>query len=38
MGIDAESGKPIPSSLAFVPSVMGLIMAGEIVCDITGTR
>ena len=38
MGINAESGKPIPSSLAFVPSVMGLIMAGEIVCDITGTR
>ena len=32
--IDAESGKTIPGSLSFVPSVMGLIMAGEIVNDI----
>lgn len=32
--IDAESGKAIPGSLAFVPSVVGLIMAGEIVNDL----
>ncbi len=38
MGIDSESGKPIPSSLSFVPSVMGLIMAGEVICDLTGVR
>lgn len=38
MGIDPESKKPIPSSLSFVPSVMGLIMAGEIVSDITGVK
>ena len=38
LGIDKDSGKPIPSSLSFVPSVMGLIMAGEIVRDITGVR
>ncbi len=29
--IDSESGKPIPGSLSFVPSVMGLIIAGEII-------
>ena len=38
MGIDAESKKPIPSSLSFVPSVMGLIMAGEVIKDITGVK
>ncbi len=38
MGIDPESKKPIPSSLSFVPSVMGLIMAGEIVSEITGVK
>ena len=38
LGIDKESGKPIPSSLSFVPSVMGLIMAGEIIKDITGVQ
>ena len=32
--IDSESGKTVPGSLSFVPSVMGLIMAGEIVNDI----
>ena len=32
--IDEESGKAIPGSLAFVPSVVGLIMAGEIVNDL----
>lgn len=31
---DDESKKPIPGSFAFVPSVMGLIMGGEIVKDI----
>ncbi len=32
--IDPESGKAIPGSLSFVPSAMGLIMAGEIIKDI----
>lgn len=32
---DEESGKPIPGSCSFVPSVVGLIMAGEIVKDFT---
>lgn len=32
--IDSESGKPVPGSVSFVPSVMGLIMAGEIIKDI----
>lgn len=31
---DEVSGKSIPGSLSFVPSVMGLIMAGEIINDI----
>ena len=31
---DVETGKSIPGSLSFVPSAMGLIMAGEIVNDI----
>ena len=31
---DSESGKPIPGSLPFVPAVMGLIMAGEIINSI----
>ncbi len=31
---DRETGKNIPGSLSFVPSVMGLIMAGEIINDI----
>lgn len=33
--VDAESGKPVPGSLPFVPSVMGLIMAGEIIKDLS---
>ena len=33
---DAETGKSIPGSLSFVPSVMGLIIAGEIIKDIVG--
>ena len=31
---DPESGKAIPGSLSFVPSVMGLIMAGEMINDL----
>ncbi len=31
-------GKPIPGSVAFVPPVMGLIMAGEAVKDICGAK
>ena len=31
---DEETGKAIPGSLSFVPSAMGLIMAGEIVNDL----
>ena len=30
--------KPVPGSVAFVPSVMGLIIAGEVVKDLTGIR
>ena len=30
----SESGKPIPGSIAFVPSVVGLIMAGEAIKDL----
>lgn len=32
--IDTESGKQIPGSISFVPSVMGLILAGEAIKDI----
>lgn len=35
---DFESGKSIPGSLPYVPSVAGLIMAGEIVKDIVTSR
>lgn len=31
-----ESGKAVPGSVAFVPSVAGLIIAGEVIKDITG--
>lgn len=33
-----EQGKPIPGSVAFVPSVMGLILAGEVIKDLTGVK
>ena len=33
---DAEYGKMSPGSLSFVPSVMGLIMAGEVIKDLVG--
>jgi len=32
--MDSATGKSIPGSLSFVPSVMGLIMAGEIINDL----
>lgn len=32
--VDEESGKPVPGSVSFVPSVVGLIMASEIVKDL----
>lgn len=35
--LDGE-GDPVPGSVAFVPPVMGLIMAGEAVKDICGVR
>ncbi len=31
---DEETGKPIPGSISFVPSVMGLIIAGEAIKDL----
>ncbi len=31
---DEETGKPVPGSVAFVPSVAGLILAGEVVKDL----
>ncbi len=31
---DKETGKAIPGSVAFVPSVMGLIIAGEVIKDL----
>ena len=34
----SESGKPVPGSTAFVPSVAGLIIAGEIIKDLTGIK
>ena len=32
--IDEESGKPSPGSISFVPSVVGLIIAGEVIKDL----
>lgn len=32
--IFAQNGKPIPGSIAFVPSVAGLIMAGEVIKEL----
>ena len=31
---DEDSGKPIPGSISFVPSVAGLIIAGEVIKDL----
>lgn len=33
-----QSGKHTPGSVAFVPPVMGLIIAGEVIKDLTGVR
>ncbi len=33
-----KAPKPIPGSNAFVPAVMGLILAGEVIKDLTGIR
>ena len=33
--VDENSGKPVPGSIAFVPSVVGLIIAGEVIKDLT---
>lgn len=38
---DLSPGTPrrqIPGSTAFVPAVAGLLMAGEVICDLTGVR
>lgn len=38
---DLSPGTPrrqIPGSTAFVPAVAGLMMAGEVICDLTGVR
>lgn len=32
--VDEETGKPIPASVAFVPSVVGLIVASEVIKDL----
>ena len=32
--VDEDSGKPVPGSIAFVPSVVGLIIAGEVIKDL----
>ena len=32
--VDEDSGKPVPGSIAFVPSVVGLILAGEVIKDL----
>ena len=32
--VDEGTGKPIPASVAFVPSVVGLIIAGEVIKDL----
>lgn len=34
--VNEESGKQIPASISFVPSVMGLLIAGEVIKDIIG--
>lgn len=31
-------GRPAPTSISFVPSVAGLIIAGEVVCDLVGIK
>jgi len=36
--ITQADGKRTPASVSFVPSVAGLIIAGEVIKDITGAR
>ncbi len=36
--VDEDSGKPVPGSVAFVPSVVGLLLAGEVILDIVGAN
>ncbi len=31
---DSENNKPVPGSVSFVPSVAGLIIAGEVIKDL----
>ena len=35
LAVDEDTGKRIPASCAFVPSVVGLIIAGEVIKDLT---
>lgn len=35
---DRETGKSVPGSVSFVPTVAGYIIAGEVIKDITGTN
>ncbi len=37
-GIPGDNGKPAPASVSFVPSAMGLVMAGEIIRRIAGAE
>ena len=32
------SGHPVPGSISFVPSVAGLMIAGEVIRDLTGIQ
>ena len=32
--VDEQTGKPVPASISFVPSVAGLIIAGEVIKDL----
>ena len=35
LAVDEETGKRIPASISFVPSVVGLIIAGEVIKDLS---
>ena len=32
------AGRPAPGSVSFVPGVAGMILAGEVIKDLTGVR
>ena len=34
--VDSETGKPVPASIAFVPSAAGLIIASKVILDLCG--